>query len=152
PSNGVGDAAEVGGLQPHFRADHHVGRLEHLQDAAEIPFRLAFTVLPRRIEVVHAGRERARDGALLLARVAAHHQSADRAAAEAQPRQPEPGAPEWPHFHRDFPAYCAALIPSTLARPASLSRCSSTLLANSAGPSTVRIWPVSPSRLAMMGS
>jgi hypothetical protein len=71
-----------------------------LQDAAEILFRFAVAVLHRGVKVVHAGGERPRDGALLVERIAAHHQSADRATTEAQHRELHSGTPECPHFHR----------------------------------------------------
>jgi hypothetical protein len=74
-----------------------------LQHAAEILFRFAVAVLHRCIEVVHAGGDRSRDGALLVERIAAHHQSADRAAAEAQHRELHSGSPEYPHFHSRSP-------------------------------------------------
>lgn len=98
--DGVGDAAEVAGGHPHLGADRHVGRFELLQDPAEVLFGFAVAVLHRGVEVVHAGGDRARDGALLVERIAAHHQPADRAAAEAQQRELHPGAPECSHFHR----------------------------------------------------
>jgi hypothetical protein len=85
--HGVGNAAEVAARQPDLGADDRVGRFEPLQDAAEIPFRFAVTVLHRGVEVVHAGGDRPRDGALLVERIAAHHESTDRAAAEAQHRE-----------------------------------------------------------------
>ena len=104
--HGVGNAAEVAARQPDLGADDHVGRFELLQDAAEILFRFAVAVLDRGVEVVHAGGDRPRDGALLVERIAAHHQSADRAAAEAQHRELHSGAPEYPHFHRSFLRLC----------------------------------------------
>ena len=92
--------SEVAARQPDLGADGHVGRFEPLQHAAEILFRFAVAVLHRGVEVVHAGVDRPRDGALLVERVAAHHESADRAAAEAQYRKPHSCAPEYSHFHR----------------------------------------------------
>ena len=61
-----------------------MGGSEGLQDAAEILFRLAIAIRDRRVEVVHADVQRPSNGALLIARIAAHHQAADRAAAETQ--------------------------------------------------------------------
>ena len=81
---GVGDALAVGGWQPYLGADGDVGRLEVLQDATEVLFRFTVAVLHRGVEVVHAGFDGPRDGALLVKRIAAHHQPADRATAEAQ--------------------------------------------------------------------
>ena len=86
--HGAGNASEVAARQADLGADRDVGRFEPLQHAAEILFRFAIAVLHRGVEVVHAGGDRPRNGALLIARIAAHHQSADRAAAEAQHRQP----------------------------------------------------------------
>jgi hypothetical protein len=60
----------------------------------------AVTVLHRGVEVVHAGGDRPGDCALLVERIAAHHQSANRAAAEAQHGELHSGAPEYPHCHR----------------------------------------------------
>ncbi len=88
----LADPSEIGGWQPHLGADGHIGGFELLQHAAEILFRLAIAVLDRRVEVVHPGRKRAGDGALLVERIAAHHQPADRAAAESQHREAHPGA------------------------------------------------------------
>src|SRR5262249_45558688 len=102
PRHRVADAAEVVGLQPHFGAAQRVGGLELLPDGAEVLFRFAFPVLPRRVEIVDAGRDRACDGALLVARVAAYHQPADRAAAEAQHRELQSGASERAHLHLGF--------------------------------------------------
>ena len=82
--HGLGNAAEFAARQPDLGADGHVGRFEPLQNAAEILFQFAVAVLHRGVEVVHAGGDRPRDGALLVEWIAAHHESADRAAAEAQ--------------------------------------------------------------------
>jgi hypothetical protein len=84
--HGVGNPAEVGGRQPDLGADDHVGRFEPLQNAAEILLRFAVAVLHRGVEVIHAGGDSPGDGALLVERIAAYHQSADRAAAEAEHR------------------------------------------------------------------
>ena len=107
--HGVGDAAEFGARQPDLGADDRVGGFEVLQDAAEILLRLAVAVLHRGVEVIDADGERAGDGALLVARIAAHHQSADRAAAEAQHRKLHAGAAVDPHFHRHSSA-CVARV------------------------------------------
>ena len=98
--HGGGDAAEFGARQPDFGADDRVGGFEVLQDAAEILLQLAVAVLHRGVEIIHADGERAGNGALLVARIAAHHQSADRAAAEAEHRKLHAGAAVDPHFHR----------------------------------------------------
>ena len=71
-----------------------------MQDTTEIPLGFAVAVLNRGVKVVHAGSGGPRDGALLVDWIAAHHQSADRAAAEAQYRELHSGAPEYSHFHR----------------------------------------------------
>ena len=91
--NSLGRHADLG-------ADHHIGRLQLLQHAAEILFRFAIAVLHRGVEIVDAGGDRARDGALLVGGIAAHHQSADGAAAEAQHRELHSRAPKDPQLHR----------------------------------------------------
>src|SRR5262245_5803173 len=73
--HGVGNAAKVARGQPHLGANDHVARLELLQDAAKVLFRLAVSVLHRGVEVVHPGGNRPRDGALLVERIATYHQS-----------------------------------------------------------------------------
>ena len=98
--HGVGNAAELAGRQPDLGADDDVGRLQLLQDAAEVLFRFAVAVLHRGVEIVHAGGDRPRDGALLVGGIAAHHQSADRAAAEAQHRELHSRASKDPQLHR----------------------------------------------------
>ncbi len=96
----VGDAAELAGRQPDLGADGHIGRLQLLQNAAEVLFRFAVAVLHRGVEVVDAGGDRPRDGPLLVGGIAAHHQSAHRAAAEAQHRELHSRAPKDPQLHR----------------------------------------------------
>src|SRR5215471_1802575 len=95
--------------QPDLSTDDHVGGLEVVQDAAEVLFRFTITVLDRGVKVIHTGRDCACDSALLVERIAAHHQPADRAAAETQYRELHSGAAEHPHLHRHSP--------STRARP-----------------------------------
>ncbi len=95
----LADAAEIRGRQPHLGADDRVGGLELLQDAAEVLFGFAVSVLHRGVEIVDAGLERAGDGALLVGRIAAHHEAADRAAAEAEDREPHPAAAEGAFVH-----------------------------------------------------
>src|SRR6266849_4465415 len=58
------------------------------------------TVLYRGVEVVHASGDCPRDGTLLVGRIAAHHDSADCAAAEAQHRELHSRAPKDPQLHR----------------------------------------------------
>jgi hypothetical protein len=53
----------------------------------------------RCVEVIDAGGDRACNGALLIERIAANHQSTDRSAAEAQHRKVHSGAPEHSHVH-----------------------------------------------------
>jgi hypothetical protein len=105
---GVGDAAERGARQPDFCADDRARGFEGLQDAAEILFRLAVAVLHRGVEIIDPDGKRARDGTLLVARIAAHHQSADRAAAKTQHRELHAGTAIDPHFH------CHSSTPSRL--------------------------------------
>jgi len=102
--HGLGNAAEVGGRQPDLGADDHIGGFERLQDAAEILLGFTVAVLHGGIEVIHADGDRPRHGALLVARIAAHHQSTDRAAAEAQHRKLHSAAAEYPHVHRSSSA------------------------------------------------
>src|SRR5579863_6037671 len=73
----VSNATTVGDRQPHFRTDKHICGPQASQNAAEIPFRLAVAVLHRRVEVVDASGEGACNGALLVTRIAAHHQPAN---------------------------------------------------------------------------
>ena len=98
--DGVGDAAELAGRHADLGADDDVGRLQRLQDAAKVLFRFAVAVQHRGVEVVDAGGDRPRDGALLVGGIAAHHQSAHRAAAEAQHRELHSRAPKDPQLHR----------------------------------------------------
>ena len=62
----LADIGAVLGRQPHLGADHDVG-LERLQHAAEIALGLAVAVERRRVEIVDAGLDGARHGALLVA-------------------------------------------------------------------------------------
>jgi hypothetical protein len=96
----VGDAADVVGSQPDLGADRYIGRLELLQDTPEILLRLAVAVLHCGVEIVDAGCNRARDGALLVGGVAADHQSAHRTAAKAEHRKLHSSAPERSQMHR----------------------------------------------------
>jgi hypothetical protein len=70
-----------------------------LQDAAEVLFRFSVAVLHRSVELVPTGGKRLSDDAPLVERIAANHQSADRAAAEAKNRKPHAGAAKRAHFH-----------------------------------------------------
>ena len=99
----VGNAAMIGGRQAHLGADGDVGRFEFLQDTAEVLFRFAIAVLHRGVEIVHAGIDRACNGAFLVGGIAAHHQSSDRAAAEAEHRELHSGAAKNPQLHRRPP-------------------------------------------------
>jgi len=94
----------LGGAAARLIRDAHLGadddaRTEGLEDAAEVLLGLAVAVLHGRVEVVDAGCERLRDRALLVGRIAAHHQAADGAAAEAEHRDLQAGPPESAHFH-----------------------------------------------------
>src|SRR6185437_3929658 len=95
---------DISGRQSHLGADHRAGRLQTLQHAAEVLFGFAVAILHRRIEIIHAGLDRAADGPLLIAWLAAHHQAADRPAAEAQRRQAHAASSVSPHLHRDPPS------------------------------------------------
>jgi hypothetical protein len=105
---------EIFQRQPDLGADDHVRRFELLQDASDILFRFAVAVLDRGGEVVHAGGDRPCDGALLVEWIAAHHQSADRAAAEAEHRELHSGAPKYSHLHRCSSA-CVSRIAAKIA-------------------------------------
>ncbi|MGA8695725.1 MAG: hypothetical protein WB689_18155 [Xanthobacteraceae bacterium] len=94
-----GNAAETDARQPNFGADERIRRLQFLQDAAKILLRFTIAVLHRGVEVVHAGVDGSRDSPLLVEWIAANHQSADRATAEAKHREPNSGAAEHSHFH-----------------------------------------------------
>src|SRR5262249_25494088 len=82
--HGIGNVAETGVRQPHFRADDYVRRLQLVLYAGEIVFRFTVAVLYRGVEIVHTGANGPRNGSLLIERIAAHHQSADRTATEAK--------------------------------------------------------------------
>src|SRR6266516_1208639 len=97
--DGLLDATELGGGQPHLGADDRVLRLQLLERAPEVLFRFAVAVLHRGVEIIDAGFERARDRPFLVRGLAAHHQPAHRPAAEAEDRDPQPGPAECPHFH-----------------------------------------------------
>ena len=99
----LGNAAEIALRQPDLGADDRVGRLQRLQNPAEVLFGFAIAVLHRGVEVIDAGGERPRDGALLVGGIAAHHDSADRAAAEAEHRELHARAPKNSHLHRRPP-------------------------------------------------
>ncbi len=116
--DGVGNAAELAGRQPDLGADGHVGRFQLLQDAAKVVFRFAIAVLHRGVEVVHAGGDRPRDGTLLVRRIAAYHNSAHRAAAEAQHRELHSRTPKDPQLHR-CPSQTVTAPP---ARPGAISQ------------------------------
>ena len=96
----VREPAKLAGRQPDLGADGHVGRFEVLQNAAKVLFQFTIAVQDCSVEVVDAGGDRPRDGALLVGRIAAHHKSAHRAAAEAQRRELHSRAPKDPQLHR----------------------------------------------------
>ena len=77
----------------------HDGGLQGLQHAAEVGLRGAVAVLRRGVEIGDAELERARHRALLVARLTAHHQAADVAAAEAEDGSREAGAAEGAGLH-----------------------------------------------------
>ena len=98
--DGVINAAKLAGRQPDLGADDDVGRFQLLQNPAKVLFRLAIAIQHRGVEVVDAGGDRACDCTLLVGGIAAHHQSAHRAAAEAQHRELHSRAPKDPQLHR----------------------------------------------------
>ena len=95
----VCNAAGLAGRQANLGADDCVGRLQLLQNAAEVLFRFAIAVEHRGVEIVDAGGDRPRDGPLLIAGIAAHHQSAHGAAAKTQHRELHSRAPKDPQLH-----------------------------------------------------
>jgi hypothetical protein len=96
----LGDAAERRQGNADLGADDRLGGLERAQHATEIPLRSAVAILHGRVEIIDPGVERARHGALLFLRLAAHHEPAHRAAAEAEHRDPQSAAPEFALLHR----------------------------------------------------
>jgi hypothetical protein len=99
PSSDV--ATEIVGRQPHLGADDRVGRFQLSQHPAEIFFRFAVAVLNGGVEIIHTRGERPRHHALLLGRIAAHHEAADGAATKTQHRELHFRAPEIPQLHRN---------------------------------------------------
>jgi hypothetical protein len=77
-----------------------VSRFQLLQNAAKILFRFAIAVQHRGVEVVDPGGDRACDGTFLIGSIAAHHQSAHRAATEAEDREVHSRAAKDTHLHR----------------------------------------------------
>ncbi len=96
----LANAAELARRHANLGADDCVRRFQLLQNTAKILFRYAIAVLHRGVEIIHAGVERPRDGALLVGTIAAHHQPADGAAAEAQHRELHSRPPEHTQLHR----------------------------------------------------
>src|SRR5205807_9514476 len=74
-------------------------RPQLLQDAAKVLLRLAVAIQHRRIEIVHADRDRTRDEPFLVGGIAAHHDAAHRATPKAQRRDFRSGTAEVPHLH-----------------------------------------------------
>ena len=98
--DGIINAAKLAGRQPDLGADRDIGRFQLLQDAAKVLLRFAIAVLHRGVEVIDPRSDRPRNGALLVGRIAAHHEPAHRATAEAQHRELHPRAPKHPQLHR----------------------------------------------------
>jgi len=75
-------------LPPNYPAQDYGRLFQHTRKAGvgatKILFRFAVAVLHRGVEIVHTDANGTRDGSLLIERIAAHHQPADRTAAEAQ--------------------------------------------------------------------
>ena len=94
------NTANLAGRHPDLGGDDHVRRFQLLQNAAEVLFRFPIAVQHRRVEIVDAGCNRPRNGALLVGGVAAHHQAAHRAAAKTQHRELHSRAPKDSHLHR----------------------------------------------------
>ncbi len=100
----LGHIGAVLGRQPHLGADHDVG-LERLQHAAEIALGLAVAVERRRVEVVDAGLQSARHGALLIVRPALGHQPADSARTVAKHGNLKTRASQTSLLHRILPFF-----------------------------------------------
>ena len=98
--------------EPDLGADDDIG-LQRLEHTAEIALGLAIAVERRGVEVVDAGLDGARRGALLVGRRALGEQPADGAGAIAQHRDLETGASE--------PALLHVSPPFDPTLPASLS-------------------------------
>ena len=94
------NTAELARRHADLGADDDIGRFQLLQNAAEILFRFPVAVLHRRVEIIDAGGNRPRNGALLVGGIAAHHQAAHRAAAKTQHRELHSRAPKDPPLHR----------------------------------------------------
>ena len=97
---GVGNAAGLARWYADLGADDHARRFQLLQSATEVVLGFTIAVQHRGVEVVHPGVDRPRDGTLLVGSIAAYHQSAHGAAAEAQHRELHSRAPKHPQLHR----------------------------------------------------
>jgi hypothetical protein len=93
------EAAALAVGYAHLGADKDVG-LQALHDMPEIAFGLAISVHRCGIEIIDAEVDGTRDRPLLIGRVAAHHQPANRAAAKPEDRHRESGAAECACLHR----------------------------------------------------
>src|SRR6516165_12094413 len=83
----VTDAAELGTWYSHLGAHECAGGPQPVKYVTEIPFGLAVSILHRGVEVVYALLQGPSDGSLLVARITAHHEASDSAAAEAENRE-----------------------------------------------------------------
>ena len=92
------NAAALAGRNSHLGADPDIGS-EALHDAPEIALGFTVPVHRRGVEIVDAELDGSGDRALLIGRVAAHHQPADRAAPEPEHGHLEPGPSERACFH-----------------------------------------------------
>ena len=95
----LADVGAMSAAQPELGAEDDIG-LQRLQHAAEIALGLAVAVERRGVEVVDAGLDGARGGALLVGRRALGEQPADGAGAVAEHRDLEAGASEPALLHR----------------------------------------------------
>src|SRR5262249_43390894 len=95
----LADLAALGWRQPNFGADIDIG-LQRLQHAAEIALALAVAIHLRRVEIIDAELDGARNSAFLIGGGALDHEPADRATAEAEQRDVETGSAKLSLLHR----------------------------------------------------
>ena len=97
--NGVADATEVLRRQSDLGAHNDARGSQLGEHSAEMGLGRAIAVLHGGVEIIHTRLERLRDGAFLFGGITVYHQPPDRAAAEAEDRDRQPGAAEYPHLH-----------------------------------------------------
>src|SRR5262249_37072225 len=98
PRDSLGEVLAMLGQDGEFGAEEDRG-LQVAEHAAQVLLRGAVAVGGRGIEIVNAALERPCDGALLVPRRAPHHETADRAASEAEDRDRDAGTAQDTLFH-----------------------------------------------------